>query len=66
MTGGSLSSTRASAFFSVARFRDVVFAQMLYAGDDVSAEEWDHRDWANQASVRERLFWLAAEACLIL
>ncbi len=44
MTGGSLSSTRASAFFSVARFRDVVFAQMLYAGDDVSAEEWDHRD----------------------
>jgi uridine phosphorylase len=56
----------AAAFFSVARFRGVVLAQMLYGGDDVSSEEWDHRDWANQVSVRERLFWLAAEACLTL
>ncbi|MGD2143893.1 MAG: nucleoside phosphorylase [Anaerolineae bacterium] len=56
----------AAAFFSVAHFRGAILAQMLYAGDDVSAEEWDHRDLANQASVRERLFWLAAEACLTL
>jgi uridine phosphorylase len=56
----------AAAFFSVAHFRHVKLAQMLYAGDDVSAEEWDHRDWANQVSVREELFWLAAEACLTL
>lgn len=56
----------AAAFFAVARFRGVIFAQMLYAGDDLSSAEWDHRDWANQTSVRERLFWLAAEACLTL
>ncbi|MGD2178332.1 MAG: nucleoside phosphorylase [Anaerolineae bacterium] len=56
----------AAAFFAVARFRGVFFAQMLYGGDDVSSMEWDHRDWANQLSVRERLFWLAAEACLTL
>jgi uridine phosphorylase len=56
----------AAAFFSVAHFRNVVFAQMLYAGDDVSAEEWDHRDWASQTSVRERLLQLAVEACLAL
>jgi uridine phosphorylase len=56
----------AAAFFAVARFRGVIFAQMLYAGDDLSSAEWDHRDWASQTSVRERLFWLAAEACLIL
>lgn len=56
----------AATFFSVARFRGVELAQMLYAGDDVSTEEWDHRDWASQTSVRERLFWLAAEACLAL
>jgi uridine phosphorylase len=54
----------AAAFFAVARFRGVILAQMLYAGDDVSSDEWDHRDWADQTSVREKLFWLAAEACL--
>jgi uridine phosphorylase len=56
----------AAAFFAVARFRGVTFAQMLYGGDDVSGEAWDHRDWTRQISVRERLFWLAAEACLAL
>lgn len=56
----------AAAFFSVARFRSVTLAQMLYGGDDVSTEGWDDRDWANRTSTRERLFWLAAEACLTL
>ena len=56
----------AAAFFAVAQFRGVTFAQMLYGGDDVSGDEWDHRDWNNRATVREKLFWLAAEACLSL
>ena len=54
----------AAAFFAVARFRGVIFGQLLYGGDDVSGEVWDSRDWHKQASVREKLFWLAAEACL--
>lgn len=54
----------AAAFFAVARFRGVVFAQMLYGGDDVGGTDWDHRDWVNRKDVREQLFWLAAEACL--
>jgi uridine phosphorylase len=56
----------AAAFFAVAQFRHVKFAQMLYGGDDVSGGEWDSRDWNSRASVREKLFWLAAEACLAL
>ena len=56
----------AATLFSVARFRGVTLAQMLYGGDDVSGHEWDHRDWSKQFSVRERLFWLASEACLSL
>ncbi|MBN2566277.1 MAG: nucleoside phosphorylase [Candidatus Eisenbacteria bacterium] len=56
----------AAAFFAVARFRGVQFAQMLYGGDDVSGHEWDSRKWNGRASVREDLFWLAAEACLLL
>ena len=56
----------AAAFFAVAKFRRVPFAQMLYGGDDVSSEEWDPRGWTRRASVREKMFWLAAEACLSL
>ncbi len=54
----------ASALFAVARFRGVEFGQILYAGDDVGGSEWDERDWKNQVSTREKLFWLAVEACL--
>lgn len=56
----------ASAFFAVARFRSVTFAQILYGGDDLSGEAWDHRDWYRQTSMRERVFWLAVEACALL
>lgn len=54
----------ASAFFAVAKFRGVEFAQILYAGDDLSGE-WDHRNWTRH-EIREHLFRLAAEACLRL
>lgn len=56
----------AAAFFAVARFREVVFGQILYGGDDLSGEVWDSREWQKNASVREKLFWLAAEAVLEL
>jgi uridine phosphorylase len=54
----------AAAFFAVAKFRGVEFGQILYAGDDLSGE-WNHRDWTKH-EIRERLFHLAAEACLEL
>ncbi len=56
----------AAAMMAVAEFRRVVFGQILYAGDDLSGTEWDHRRWQCQREVRESLFWLAAEASLAL
>jgi uridine phosphorylase len=53
----------AAAFFAVAEFRGVSLGQILYGGDDLGSEEWDSRDWIRKTSVREKLFWLAAEAC---
>lgn len=53
-----------ATFFAVAQFRGVRFGQLLYAGDDLSGDVWDGREWTTQASTREQLFWLAAEACL--
>ena len=57
----------AASFFAVAQFRGVAFGQILYGGDDLSGDEWDRRDWDNKRiPIRERLFWLAAGACLRL
>ena len=55
----------AAAFFAVARFRNVPFAQLLYAGDNVAGDEWDPRGWP-EADIREPLFWAAAEIALRL
>jgi len=64
---GSLTvEMEAAALLAVARFRDVRLGVLLYGGDDVSGAEWDARDWHRRGTVRERLFWLAAEACLEL
>ncbi len=54
----------AAAFFAVAQFRGVALAQILYGGDDVSGDDWDPRCFDGRAATRERVFQLAAEACL--
>jgi uridine phosphorylase len=56
----------AAAMFAAAAFRGVVYGQLLYAGDDVSAEEWDHREWERQTGARDRLLDLALDAVLRL
>lgn len=56
----------ASAMFACAAFRGAVYGQLLYAGDDVSAEEWDHRNWDRQSGARDRLLDLALDAAVHL
>jgi len=56
----------AAAMFAAASFRGVTYAQLLYAGDDVSAAEWDHRHWESQTSARDRLLDLALDAVIRL
>ncbi len=51
----------AAAFFAVAKFRGVQFGQILYGGDDVSGEEWDHRQWHSRREVRWGMLELALE-----
>jgi uridine phosphorylase len=56
----------AAALMAVAQFRGTPFGQILYAGDDLSGEDWDHRGWQSRREVREQLFWLGAEVCVNL
>lgn len=52
----------AAALIAVAAFREVSFAQVIYAGDSLSSEVYDHRGWDKDLSIRENLFWIAADA----
>jgi len=56
----------AASLMAVAQFRSAVLGQVLYGGDDLSGDAWDHRGWQSRRDVRENLFWLSAEACLRL
>jgi uridine phosphorylase len=56
----------AAALAAVAAFRGVPLAQVVYGGDDLSGETWDHRSWQTQAAVRDNLLALAATAALRL
>lgn len=56
----SMVDMESSAFIAVARYRDLRFAQLLYAGDSLAGETWDSRAWVSARSVREELFRLSA------
>lgn len=55
-----------AGMMAVAQFRDVIFGQVLYGGDDLTGTEWDNRGWQSRKEVRENLFWLCANACATL
>jgi uridine phosphorylase len=55
-----------ASLMAVAQFRNVLFGQALYGGDDLSGAEWDNRHWQSRSEIRENLFWLCADACLSL
>lgn len=56
----------AAAFLAVAQFRGIKFGQVVYGGDLVIPDGWDHRGWDNRTSEREKLFWLTVEASLLM
>lgn len=56
----------AAALAAVAAFRHVPLAQVLYGGDDLSGESWDHRSWQSRAEVRDNLIEIAAAAAVRL
>lgn len=48
-----------AAFFAVSKYYDIPLAQLLYAGDDVSGEKWDNRNWDMQKNVRANMIFTA-------
>jgi uridine phosphorylase len=62
----SMVDMESSAFIAVAKYRDLRFAQLLYAGDSLAGATWDSRSWTSAGSVREQLFRVSAVAALRL
>ncbi len=56
----------ASAFMATAQFRNVIFGQILYAGDNLGGENWDKREWHTRTDIREAVLKLSLECCLSL
>ena len=56
----------AAALAAIAAFRHVSLAQIVYGGDDLSGESWDHRSWRSHHDVRDDLIEVAATAALRL
>ena len=50
-----------AAFFAVSHYYNIPLAQLLYAGDDVSGEDWDSRNWNTQENIRYKLLRIAIE-----
>jgi uridine phosphorylase len=55
-----------AAYYSVAKFKNLLCGQLLYAGDIVKKEGWDYRNWHARGDVREHLFDLAVKCVLKL
>ncbi len=64
--GCQMVDMESSAFMAVAQYRNLRFAQILYAGDSLAGDTWDSRSWDKARSVRERLFRATARAALAL
>jgi uridine phosphorylase len=56
----------ASAFIAVAKYLNVKFGQIFYAGDTLGGAEWDDRRWKDRSDIRELVLKLSIEACLRL
>ena len=56
----------ASAMMAAAQFRDARLGQILYCGDDLSGDDYDHRDFFDAKDTRRMLVELSIRACAAL
>jgi purine-nucleoside phosphorylase len=55
-----------AAFIAVSQYLGVDFGQILYAGDDLTGEVWDSRQWHTRAEIRSEVLRLAMETAIRL
>ncbi len=59
--GAKIVEMEQAACLAVAQFRGISYGAILYAGDDVSGEDWDLRTWRSRKGVRYDLVGICKE-----
>ncbi len=52
-----------ASYLAVAQYKDVMLGQLLYAGDDLSGNQWDSRNWKSKTDIRKYLLKLTMDLC---
>lgn len=52
-----------AAFYAVGQFKKVRVASILYSGDSLIGDEWNHRNWNTRANTRFQLFSTVMDIC---
>lgn len=55
-----------SAFIAASEYLDITFGQILYSGDNLALDQWEHRDYNSLLDIREMVLRLSIDACLNL
>jgi len=53
-----------SAYIAAARYNNVEFGQILYAGDNLGGSEWDSRGYSRRTDIRGMVLGLALDVCM--
>ncbi len=64
--GAKIVEMEQSGCLAVAQFRNVKYAGLIYAGDDVSQEKWDNRSWRSREGIRYNLVLICKELLNII
>jgi uridine phosphorylase len=59
--GAILVEMEQASLIAIAQFRKVKYGAILYAGDDLTNDEWDSRQWKSRQSVRSLLVNICQE-----
>ena len=59
--GASVVEMEQAGCIAVARFRGFDYGAVIYGGDDVASEEWQHRGWNTRQGMRYNLVMLCRD-----
>ncbi len=64
--GAKIVEMEQSGCIAVAQFRNIKYGAIIYAGDDVSQEVWDKRNWRDRKSIRYSLIEICKDLVKII
>ena len=59
--GAKIVEMEQAGCIAVAQFRGFDYGAIIYGGDDVASEQWNHRGWNNREGIRYNLVMLCKE-----